>query len=205
MSTRSRVWVKALWIVVALAALVAMSGCDLLGGSKTTSVSDANNLFHFKVPEKWLVSTEGGIVSVYADDRLPEAEEEPTALSILVLSSTEASTAPVADVLTYLIDGRAEQRGWTDVQRGPIEPITVGGRSGSTIDVTATGADGKPFDSRYYFIRSADNEAFVAAIAPVGKEISAFDDELASITEQWFWHFAEEAAESETESETPAP
>ncbi len=197
----TRLLLPVLLVAVAMAGVVALSGCALLDGS-TVSVSDANNLFHFKVPEKWLVTNEGDVLSVYADKRLPVEGEDPSALSLIVLSSTEASSAPVADVLTYLIDARAEQRGWTDVQKGEIGPVTVGGREGVSVQVSATSSEAKAFDSRYYFVRSGGNEVFVAAVAPPGKSIDAYDKDLKRITEQWFWHFDAAAEASEGASDT---
>lgn len=178
---------------LALAAIVALSGCSLLGGaSRTQSVTDKANTFHFKIPAKWQTMPAEGFISVYADDKLPGKDEPAKALSILVFASQEASTAAETDVLDYLLEARAEQRGWTDVKRGKTVKTTLGKRPAWTTDVSARGADGVEFDSRYIFARTEGREVFVVAVAPQGKDISAYDDEIDSIQKNWFWHSASE-------------
>lgn len=183
--------------VVLVGALLA--GCGLLPGSgDTRSVSDLNNLFNFEVPAKWLVRTDEGVVTVYASDELPAQGEQPDALAVLVLSSREASGAPVPEMLEYLVDARAKSRGWTAVKKGEPQKTTVGGRPATYIDVSAKNAEGKQFESRYYFVRTDGSEAFVAAIAPAGKPIDSYDKDLEKITKMWYWYGAGVKASDQT-------
>lgn len=185
------------------AAAMILSGCGLLGAEKV-SVSDPDNLFHFKIPASWQTSTEQGFLSVYAAEKLPAPDQQATALSVLVFTSSEPTATSEPDMLDYLIDTRAEQRGWKDVKKSTVVPAEVGGVKGYSMDVSATGADGATFDSRYYFVRTSGGEAFIVAVAPKGKAITDYDDELTGITTEWFWHTAGVGKESleDTQTET---
>lgn len=175
--------------VVLLLASVGLAGCSMLPwGQKTRSVSEPGNLFHVDVPVRWQTGTDQGFLTVYADEKLPAAGESPEALSVLFFTSSEASSAKEADVLKFLVDARAKQRGWTNVKTQPMRAAKVGKRAGQLIDVSATGSDNKPFDSRYYFVRTGGKEVLIAAIAPPAKTITDFESDLGWVTDNFFWH-----------------
>lgn len=196
----------ALVLAATALALPSLAGCGLIGGaSKTASASDPTNLFHVKIPQDWQVSTDQGFLSIYAASELPAPNEKPKELSVLVFTSQEPSAASVPEMLDYLIDARAQQRGWKNVNRSAPAPVEVGGRSGQAVDVTATGSDGQTFDSRYLFVRTGDSEAFIAFIAPDGKPIMDYDGDIERMTTQWFWHNAEAPVSTESSVSTAAP
>lgn len=183
--------------VIAVMTILSVAGCSSLPfGGKTTSVSDPKNVFHFKVPEKWQASTDSGFISVYAGRKLPSEGEKPKALSVLVFSTTEATSTPVAKMVDYLVEARAEARGWKSVKPGKGKKVTVGGREGYSLDVVATGSDGSDFESRYIFVRTGGKEVFYVAIAPAGDPITDYDEQIADMTKEWFWHVGETDVES---------
>lgn len=191
-------------LMMAVAALSA--GCSILGASaQTRSVSDAQNMFHFKVPAQWQTSVEGNMLTVYGGKKLPAPGETASELSVLVLTSQEASTAPTSKVVDYLLTSRAAARGWKNVERSKPQTVTVGGRDAYSVDVTATKQDGKTFETRYLFVRTGGKETFLVAVAPDGKHIADYTDRLEQITSQWYWHFADKPQQESTASaEVPA-
>jgi hypothetical protein len=108
-------------------------------------------------------------------------------------------------MLDYLVDSRADSRGWTGVKKDKVELGTVGKRPASVMHVTAKNADGAPFDSRYYFVRTSSGETFIAAIAPNGKNVSDFAEDLQQITTRWYWHSSESTGTPPSESATSGP
>lgn len=187
----SRIHRFALALVV-VALLLSAIGCSSLPfGGKLTSVSDPKNVFHFKIPDKWQAATDAGFISVYAGRKLPAEGEKPKELSVLVFSAAEASDTPVAEMVDYLVDARAEARGWKSVKPGKGKKVSVGGREGYALDVIATGADGAEFESRYIFVRTGGKEVFYVAIAPAGDPIADYDEQIADMTKEWFWHIGE--------------
>lgn len=194
--TSTRIRSVALLACVAVAG-VALAGCGVFGGTPdTVAVSDPGNMFHFKIPEKWQSNTEQGFLSVYAGKQLPAPDQPAEELSILVFTSSESTKTSESDMLAYLIDTRAEQRKWTNVKKGTVETVEVGGKKGYSVDVSATGADGATFESRYYFVRTDTGEVFVVAIAPDGEKIADYGDELTDITTEWYWHTGGSTVES---------
>lgn len=190
---------SALASVLMLAVVLGLTGCGAVGGAtELRSVSDPDNLFHFKIPVDWQSSADQGFLSVYADNALPEKGDPAKALSVLVFTSAESSSAPAAEMLTYLVDSRARQREWKSVEKREQKDVKVGGVKGVSMDVSATGTDGREFDSRYIFVRNEGVEAFLVAVAPEGAEIADYDDELASIASQWFWHDTANIESTET-------
>lgn len=185
-------------IIVALAvSAVALAGCSLLPQTgKTRTVSDPQNIFHVKIPAKWQASTDPGYLSIYADKELPAEGVEPDALSVLVFTSSEPSTAPVADVVDYLIKARAQSRGWKKTTPGKPTRIELGGRDAHAVDVKATDSAGKEFESRYVFARTGGVEVFMVAVAPRGKAIGDYDDELKRLAAEWYWQNSETAVGS---------
>lgn len=189
-------------IVALMASALALAGCSLLPQTgKTRSVSDPANIFHVKVPEKWQTSTDAGYLSIYADKELPTEGAEPDALSVLVFTSSEPSTAPVAKVVDYLIKARGESRGWKKTTTGESGKVKLGGREAYSVDVNAQDSEGKEFESRYLFARTGGVEVFVVAVAPRGTAINAYDDELEDLASQWYWHSPDKAAEATTSAQ----
>lgn len=181
----------------------AVTGCSILPWGKTEVVSDPTNLFHFKIPSRWQWKADGGFISVYADKQLPQTGEAPDALSLLVFTSAEASSAPLSEMVDYLVDARAKSRGWKDVKRAASRQTKLGGRAAYQLDVTATDADGATFESRYVFSRTGGKEVFLVAVAPDGASIADHDDEIGDVTAQWYWHIADGASQTATSTTSP--
>lgn len=191
---------RTLLILGLLLASLALPGCGKDPSAETRSVSDPNDVMHFKVPKSWQVNTDEGFVFVYAGEQLPAEDERATALSMIVMSSRTASDSPEAEMIDYLIDARAAARRWSDVKAGKPTTIELGGRPAVRVDVSAKDASGKRFESRYVFARSGGSEVFVAAIGAPGETLDEYEDDLKRIYRQWYWHVGAEATSLTTET-----
>lgn len=191
---------RTLLILGLLLASLTLLGCDKNPSADSRSVSDPNDVMHFKVPKSWQVNTDEGFVFVYAGKQLPAENERATALSMIVMSSRTASDSPEAEMIDYLVDSRAAARRWTDVKAGNATAIELGGRPAVRVDVSAKDASGKRFESRYVFARSGGSEVFVAAIGAPGKTLDEYEDDLERIYRQWYWHVSADATSTATET-----
>lgn len=177
---------SALVLAVMLAAM-SLAGCS----AKMQEVSDANSWFHVRVPTDWQTQVDAGSLLLYAAKDLPESEDAMLDnLSVLVMSSTEASETPVDEELKYLIDARAKSRGWTDAKIGKPQKVVVGKRQGYASAVSATGADGQDFAGKIALVRTNDREALIVALSSAEgwSADAALVDELFA---EWYWHQAE--------------
>lgn len=185
-----------LLITTAVTVSLLLGGCGRSG--RTQSVADADGLFHFNVPAAWQYQPNERFISVYAGNKLPTTEDAAKDLSVLVFTSSEASKSAEADVLRYLIKARAASRGWQALKMTSARQIALDGRPAIYIDSAAKNADGQPFEGRFYFTRTQNREVLVAAIAPFGKKIDSFEDDLTQVTENWYWHDVPVAAADTT-------
>lgn len=186
----------ALTVLAFAAALATMVGC----AEKITlvDVSDPNALFHFKIRSDWQSSTVQGLTLIYASPELPKNDKLADTLTIAVYPSYEATDAPLPEQLRTVIERRSKNRGWKSYEASEPASVTVGGRTGVSIDVSGTDANGADFDARFYLVRTGDRQVGFFAVAPKGT-LQRYEEELSAIIEdRWYWH----RPEKET---TPTP
>jgi hypothetical protein len=184
-------------IVALLAAALALTALTACGSERTRDVADSTGLFHFKVPDDWQYMIDVTMTTVYAAEELPEEGEDLDALSIVALVSTTATTTPVPDSLTGFVSASRDGRGWTDATLGEPEEVTIGGRPAYRIDIEAADANGRAFRAAYYWVRTSGSDVLVMAVTPADRW-SDYEDDLADVLTNWFWHRPADAAVEET-------
>ena len=174
-------------LFVAAALVISLAGCGLTASEPSLStVTDPGGVFHFKAPEDWQKTVETGLIAVYAADELPESGSLES-LSLLVLyGTTEDTQTPVEDKVLDIVELRAGSRGWGDYTVGEPEPVDVGSKTGTRVEVSGSDADGNAFEGAYHLVRTGTTEVLIIAVTPEG-QWSEDQASVDSIFEQWFW------------------
>jgi len=174
-----------------LASAIVAGGCSVLGADESAElvdVTDSIALFHFKVPGDWQRTVETGLIAVSdGDEELDPQQETLDRFWMLVYTSSEPSDTPLAENLTYLVEQRAQLRGWQALETDDPAETTVGGREAAVLTANATDVNGIDFTARYYFVRTVANEVLIIAMAPRDMFDDYVDDIDATVGERWFW------------------
>jgi hypothetical protein len=182
-------------IAVALLMAFALTACG--GAEEKRDVNDYTSLFHVKVPAEWQTTVEPGVTSIYANDELPSAENDPGALAVVVFVSESTTDVPVPEALTGYTEYWGESRGWTEVVMSNPYDVTVGSRPATRVDITGVAGNGDPFQAAYIWVRTNGREVLVTAVAPP-ENWANYEDDLDSVLTEWYWHRAEGASADET-------
>lgn len=186
---------------LALASVVALTGCDRGGGD--TTIADPGGLFHFTVPGEWPYQSTPGFITAYSGKEMPDADTAiGKELWLQVYTSQEASKTPVAKEIVALVKARAKNRGWTDAEIGKPVKTKVGNRPAYQVDVSATDDKKRDFEGRVVLARVDDNEVLIFGFTEPGAfEKSAFDEVL----KNFYWSGAKPLPEKKETTKAPAP
>lgn len=185
-------------LALVAALVVASAGLMACQATETTrDVTDSASLFHFKIPASWQYRVEPGVLSVYADDTLPEPGQEIEALAIVTFVSGATTDTPVPEALVAYAEYWGDTRGWTDVEIGETSAQEVGGRTGSRVEIAGIDGSGRAFRASYVWVRTNNREVLVTAVAPP-ERWDAYAADLDTVLEQWFWHREEGTSADET-------
>lgn len=177
-------------LALALAAVLLL-GLPLLTGcnreQERETVNEASSLFHIKIPAGWSSHVQQGLMAIYASEETPSTEKLDN-LSMGIFTTRDTTDTPVPEALTYVVEKRARDRGWTAADISSPEVATIGGRDGSALDVTGTDAQGVEFKARYYFARTSGAEVLVIAASPADQWEEHREQVETIVSSQWFWH-----------------
>jgi hypothetical protein len=191
---------------MALGVLIALSLLPLAGCSEPElkDVPDTSGWFHVKVPENWQTTTDSNIVALYDAEKVPETDAEARkVLSVFLLASAEQTETAAAEAIAALVDARAKNAGWQDLEASDPQKTEVGGREGMQVTVSAKDANGQPFEGSLTLVQTNGKEILVvAAAAPDvwSEQKSAVDD----LFDHWFWHQRVEQGVEESATGEPA-
>ena len=122
------------------------TGCSLLESEpEYDTVTDFGGQYHFLVPQGWQSVADSSILAVYASEELPAEDQALDVLSIVVLSGDAVEETPPARDADRVRQARSAARDWGEAEISEPASITVGGRPGIVVEVTALDATGVPF------------------------------------------------------------
>ena len=173
-----------------------LSACSTVATEPThKTVSDNSGRYEILIPEEWTGVSDASILAVYATEELPTAEAALETLSILVFDAPQMEESGPDKMLVEFVELRSEDRQWQDAEISEPSIVTVGGRPGHAVDVTATDADGTRFTGRFVAVRTAGTDVVAIVVAPAD-EFDEYADEIDNITESWSWGVPDDAAET---------
>jgi len=193
-----RLVVAATFVALLATVLVAGTGCSALDSEpEYDTVTDFGGKYHFLVPQGWQSVADSSILAVYASEELPGENEPLDVLSIVVLSGETVEDTPPADMLPAFVEARSVAREWSEAVISEPTSITVGGRPGIVIEVTALDSTGVPFEARFIQVRTAGTDFVIVAVMP-GEDFEQAGTELDGIVERWYWHVPADNSAEET-------
>lgn len=175
-------------LVIALLAVVLLalvSGCT--GKQELQTINESASLFHIKIPADWSAQVQQGLIAIYASDEAPSTEKLDN-LSMGVFTTKDTTDSPVPEALTYVVEKRAEDRGWTAATISEPETAMIGGREGAVVDVSGTDSQGIDFKALYYFVRTSGAETLVIAASPSDQWDDHLEDVQTIVADEWYWH-----------------
>ncbi|MHB9002737.1 MAG: hypothetical protein ACYC6C_01555 [Coriobacteriia bacterium] len=172
-------------VAVLLLGLPLLTGCDREQERQT--INEASSLFHIKIPADWSSRVQQGLMAIYAAQEAPTTEKLDN-LSVGIFTTRDTTDTPVPESLTYVVEKRAKDRGWTAADISEPQTTEIGGRDGSALDVAGTDAQGVEFKARYYFARTSGAEVLVIAASPADQWEEHRPQVETIVSSQWFWH-----------------
>lgn len=177
-------------VLLVLLSSLALQGCGRKDGSGTLkSVSDADGLFHVKVPSDWSSKVDPGTMILYSRPDLPTSDRLE-ALSIAIFASSNVTSTPVPEALRYVVQARASARRWRSFQTEAVTSTKIGGRDASQMRLTGTDANGVDFSADYEMTRTSGYEVLVIAVAPRSQWDAAEPVVTTLLKDDWYWHLA---------------
>lgn len=172
-------------LAVLMLALPFVSGCT--GDKKLQTINENSSLFHIKIPADWSAQVQQGLIAIYASDEAPSTEKLDN-LSMGVFTTRDTTDSPVPEALTYVVEKRSKDRGWTATDISEPETAMIGGREGAVVSVTGTDSQGIDFAALYYFVRTSGAETLVIAASPSDQWDDHREDVQTIVADEWYWH-----------------
>lgn len=192
---------KLLVLTTFVMAAAMLAGCGLLGGSKTQTITDPGNSYHFTVPESWVATVSPGIITLYGGKDMPEPDaaidKEPW---YFVLSSSSLET-DLPDALPVLAKARAESRKWKNLKMGKPVKTTLGKALAYEMDVAATDDLGRAFEGKLLLARRGGTDVLLFGFTKPGEFEGARYEE---IKEDFFWLVGSDQEMEATKTAEPA-
>lgn len=171
-------------LIALLVVSVAALGCSQ---EKTVSLPDTTGAYHIVVPASWQHQLANGYIGLYVSDTLPSTPAQAADFpSIIILTTTTASTTPLPVELTTLIKMRAAGRGWRAANVSTPASTMIGNRPAYVSNVNGTDANGAKFQAKFFVGRTSGREVFIAAIAKPDKW-STFSKQVDQLLKDWYW------------------
>ncbi|PKQ29278.1 MAG: hypothetical protein CVT60_06205 [Actinobacteria bacterium HGW-Actinobacteria-10] len=195
--TRRPSGIRALALVAALIICLSLTaGCGQ--EQKRQTINESSSLFHIKIPADWSSQAQQGLIAIYAAEEAPTSEELDN-LSMGIFTTRDTTDSPVPEALSYVVEKRSQDRGWTAADISEPKITQIGGREGAMLEVAGTDAQGVEFRANYYFVRTSGAEVLVIAASPAGQWDDHRQDVETIVADEWYWHLP-----ADTESTTTA-
>ncbi len=187
-----------LMMFVSAAALLA--GCGLLPGSKTQTITDPGNSFHFNIPSSWTATQSPGIITLYGDEEMPSVDSAIGKTPWYFVLSSKSSDKDMAKMLPELAKARSESRKWKNVTLGKATKTTLGKAKAYEMDIKATDEQKRSFEGKLLLARRGKTDVLVFAFtAPGSFKGSRYED----LKENFFWLVGSDAEMTATSTAAP--